>query len=221
MAPPRAQLPRSESILAIGIGDDVIGATRPTAARVIGVTENCLRSWNNRGLVLPSFLPLDTRGYWTYALDDIVQGRVVRQLEEAGHHVRVIRRIVEAIRTSTYPKPLAKLVWAVAGRDIFVQYPDGQWVNGRRPAQGVMTEVINLDRIRVDAREALRRPSAAAGHTERRRGRLGNKEVFAGTRVPLTAVLPYLRRGAPDAEILEAFPDLTPTDIELARARAS
>lgn len=206
---------------AIGAGDDLIGTTRSAAARVIGVSEDRLRSWNNRGLVLPSFLPLGTRGYWTYALDDIVQGRIVRQLEEAGHDVRVIRRIVEAVRTSTYPRPLAQLVWAVSGRDIFVQYPDGQWVNGRRPAQGVMTEVIDLDRIRVEARDALRRPGDAAGQTERRRGRLGSKEVFAGTRVPVTAVLPYLRRGVPDAEILEAFPDLTPTDIELARVRAS
>jgi uncharacterized protein (DUF433 family) len=50
---------------------------------------------------------------------------------------------------------------------------------------------------------------------------LGYKPVFAGTRVPVAAVMPYLQRGLPVEEILEAFPQLTEKDIEVARQLAA
>ena len=58
--------------------------------------------------------------------------------------------------------------------------------------------------------------------SSRRRGVLGSKAVFAGTRVPVAAVEAYLERGLPDERILEAFPELTREDVEAARrSRAS
>lgn len=202
-------------------GDEVIGATASTAARVIGVAEHRLRRWNTIGLVLPSISECGPRRYWTYALDDLVQGRVVRALEDRGQDVRVIRRVVEAVRSTDHPRPLAQLLWAVAGRDVFVGFPDGQWVGGRRPTQGVVPDVLDLEQIRVEARAALKRPGDVAGQTEQKRGRLGSKEVFAGTRVPVAAVVLYLDRGLSDTDILEAFPDLTINDIDAVRRRAS
>ena len=56
-----------------------------------------------------------------------------------------------------------------------------------------------------------------AGHVERRRGVLGSKAVFAGTRVPVAAVETYLERGLSEERILEAFPELTREDVEAAR----
>lgn len=53
-----------------------------------------------------------------------------------------------------------------------------------------------------------------AGHRQPDRKVLGHKPVFAGTRVPVSAVLPYLKRGLLDEEILEAFPQLTKADID-------
>jgi uncharacterized protein (DUF433 family) len=49
---------------------------------------------------------------------------------------------------------------------------------------------------------------------------LGHKPVFAGTRIPVAAVVTYLKRGLPVEEILEAFPQLTKADIEAARNHA-
>jgi len=52
------------------------------------------------------------------------------------------------------------------------------------------------------------RPSGEheVGHVERRRCCSTAKAVFAGTRVPVTAVEAYFERGLPDERILEAFP---------------
>ena len=84
----------------LGMDDDVlIGVPRSTASRVIGVPERRLRDWNTAGLVYPSHEARVGRSLiWTYSLEDLVQGRVVRELEDRGIHVRVIRRIVESVR---------------------------------------------------------------------------------------------------------------------------
>ena len=42
---------------------------------------------------------------------------------------------------------------------------------------------------------------------------LGSKPVFAGTRVPFSAVASFIEAGASDREILEAFPTLDDDDV--------
>ena len=66
-------------------GDELIGASLATAARVIGIAERRLRAWNDRGLVYPTeWSKLGSRTIWTFSLEDLVQGRVVKQLEACG-----------------------------------------------------------------------------------------------------------------------------------------
>ena len=167
----------------------------------------------------PSLITLvGKREIWTYTLEDLVQGRVVRDLEGREIDIRVITAIVRALRVEGHRRPLSSLSWATAGQDIYVGYPDGNWVEGRHPGQQVIPEVLNLNRIRAEARTAIRRPEAFAGQVERRRGALGSKQVFAGTRIPLAAIRPYVERGYPDERILEAFPDLRPADVAAGRA---
>lgn len=207
----------------VGDTDTLIGVSRTTAARVIGISERRLLSWNDKGLVSPSLsTAFGVRVIWTFSLEDLVQGRVVKALEAQGMHVRHIRRIVEAVRSSVHPRPLASLSWGVAGQEIFVGYPDGSWVGDRRPNQNVLIDTINLEEIRGEARRSAqeRRPEHI-GAVESRRGALGSKEVFAGTRIPVSAVLEYLQRGASEQRILAGFPDLRPEDINFARQRVS
>ncbi len=204
-------------------GDELIGVSRSTAARVIGINERRLRAWNDRGLVSPSLVTeLGSRSIWTFSLEDLVQGRVVKELEDRGISVRHIRRVVEAVRSSTQPRPLASLVWGVAGHEIFVGYPDDSWVGDRRPSQNVFIETLDLETIRGDARRAAQeRQLDDIGAVESRRGKLGSKDVFAGTRIPVSAVVEYIERGASDERILQGFPDLRSEDIDSARRLVS
>ena len=200
-------------------GDELIGVSLSTAARVIGIEERRLRAWNDRGLVSPSLVTqLGSRQIWTFTLEDLVQGRVVKQLEDREISVRHIRRVVEGVRSSAHPLPLASLVWGAAGHEAFVVYPDGSWVGHRRPSQNVFIETLDLDTIRGDARRAAQeRQPEHVGVVEAQRGKLGSKDVFVRTRIPVAAVVEYLERGATDERILQGFPDLRSDDIDYAR----
>jgi uncharacterized protein (DUF433 family) len=203
--------------------DDVIGVPIRVAARVIGVPEQRLRRWDHIGLVVPRVARVvGRRRYLSYSLEDLVQGCVVRELEERDIHVRVVRRVVEAARTKTTPEPLSQLTWATDGQHVYVGYEDGSWVDGHAPGQTVIVEVIDLDEVRAEARRRVRtRPAEQHGVIETRRNVQSSRPVFAGTRTPVDAVLAYLRRDLPDERILAAFPHLTVEDIDAARQLAT
>jgi uncharacterized protein (DUF433 family) len=171
------------------------------------------------GLVTPKLMAQPGRRRWVaYSLEDLVHGLVVAELEARDIDIRVIRRVVEGARTNVHPEPLSQLSWGTDGHHVYVGYPDGSWVSGQQPGQGVIVETINLAKIRVAARQRAReRDPQDAGRIITRRGVRSSKPVFAGTRTPVDAVQPYLRRHLSDERILAAFPDLTLADIDAAR----
>lgn len=199
--------------------DELIGVPRPVAARVIGVSEDRLRSWDRVGLVVPRVTrETGSRRFVAYSLEDLVQGCVVRELEQRDVHIRVIRRVVEAARCKTIPEPLSQLRWATDDRHVYVGYDGDTWVDGHAPGQVVIVETINLEEIRAEARrKAVSRPDDAVGTFERRRQVQASQPVFSGTRTPVDALVPYIERGYSDERILRAFPHLSPVDIEAAR----
>jgi len=202
-----------------GLIDDAIGASRETAARVIGITEDRLRDWANRRLVEPSSRPqVGRQSFAMYSLEDLVQGRIVSYLLARDVSARQIGQIVRAFRSGEHPHPLASLRWAVSGRQAFVQLGD-EWYGGLKPAQGVLPDTIDLEEIRVDARRKLQRPAELAGKITRRRGVQGSRPVFAGTRVPVETVEQYLKGGASPRSIIESFPTLYEADVAVAQAR--
>jgi uncharacterized protein (DUF433 family) len=82
----------------------------------------------------------------------------------------------------------------------------------------VLHEVIQLDPIRARIREATRRTRDDYGKVEKHRGRRASKEVFAGTRLPVQTVVSWLQNGFTTEQVIEAYPDLTPADVQVARA---
>jgi uncharacterized protein (DUF433 family) len=118
---------------------------------------------------------------------------------------------------------LRELRFAVSCDRVYFQHPGGLWEGDQAPDQIVLYQVLSLEAMKARIRRSVR-PSREheAGHVERRRGVLGSKAVFAGTRVPVAAVEACLERDLPDERILEAFPELTREDVEAARhSRAS
>lgn len=195
--------------------EDLIGAPIDTAARVVDVPTQRLRRWARIGLLAPSA----SQRSFTYTFDDLVTGRIVRELEDKGVHVRHIMVIVDVARTAT-AAPLSSLRWAVATGEAFVQLPNEQWVGDRHPEQSVIPEVLDLEEIRAKTRSRLKRPHSSAGATEHRRGRQSGAEVFAGTRIPVDTIRGYIRAGFTDDRILVSFPALFPEDVSWARRTA-
>jgi uncharacterized protein (DUF433 family) len=193
------------------------------AARFAHVSQKQLRYWDDTGLLSPSVKrQLSERNtVRLYSFPELVELRVIVSLMGLGMSLQRIRRVVHYLREEGHRAPLRELRFAVAGRELYFQRPDGTWAGHRQPDQIVIDATISLplDEYRVGIRRVARAPRRRrdAGRIERHRKVLGHKPVFAGTRVPVSAVMPYLKRGLPDEEILEAFPQLTKADIAAAR----
>jgi uncharacterized protein (DUF433 family) len=208
------------------VPDDLIAMPAAAAARFAGVTERQLRYWDSTDLLSPGIKrklsPRNTVRLYTFP--ELVELRVIATLEGMGMTLHRIRRVVQFLRREGHKAPLRELRFSVTGRELFFQRPDGTWAGDRKPDQIVIDATISLplDQYRARIRQAVRakRSRADAGHIERHRKVLGHKPVFAGTRIPVAAVLPYLERGLPVEEILEAFPQLTKADIRAARRHA-
>ena len=194
--------------------DALIGVPFETAVRIIGVSSARLRSWAKQQIVRPGIY---RAGSWEFSLDDLVRARVVKELETRGVHIPKIDALVKTYEEMGILDPLLTLRWAVEGVEIFTQHPDGGWTGGRAPNQGVFIEIINPDAIRTETKRDLKRPETKSGGVEQRRGVLGGKPIFSGTRIPLEAVLSYLRHDMTNQQILAAYPDLTERDIATAR----
>jgi uncharacterized protein (DUF433 family) len=213
------------AVAVVEVVEDQVAVSERHAAKLSGFSVRRLRAWDARGLVGPSIKRQfsERNTVRLYAFDDIVELLVASALVDAGRPPCQIRRVVEHLRERDYRAPLRELRFAVSGDRISFQHPDGLWEGDQAPDQVVLYQVLDLEAIKARIRRSVR-PSREqeAGHVERRRGVLGSKAVFAGTRVPVAAVEAYLERGLPDERILEAFPELTREDVEAARrSRAS
>jgi uncharacterized protein (DUF433 family) len=205
------------------VPDELIAMPAAAAARFAHVSQKQLRYWDETGLLSPGVKrQLSERNtVRLYSLPELVELRVIVTLMGLGMSLQRIRRIVQYLRREGHQAPLRELRFAVTGQEIYFQRPDGTWAGDRQPDQFVIdaTVTLPLERYRARIRRAAqaRRRRQDAGHIVRHRNVLGHKPVFAGTRVPVSAVMPYLERGLPDEEILEAFPQLTKADIATAR----
>lgn len=200
--------------------DEMMAFPASTAAAVAGVSERRLKGWAKRALVRPSVIVRTSggRSIHVYGFRDLVEVLVVRELERAGVHIRVIGSVVTFVRERGHDLPgLRFAVGDVARNEIYYQLPDGSWYDGKRPGQSVLERALDLDHIRVEVRKAGRRLYGRPGAVERQPGKLGGKPVFQGTRVPVATVQRYLRAGFGVERILSAFPQLEPDDVAEAR----
>ena len=199
---------------------DLLAFPDGQAARLAGITPRQLDYWASTGLVIPSIeRRLSPRNrVRLYGFGDVIDLMTVSELLRRGRTLQQVRAVLEHLRRRGYDAPLRQLRYATAGRqDVFFQHPDGSWEGGRVPDQTVIPEFIDLEFLRGRLAASLTRPAEAGGHVERKRRRLGNKQVFAGTRIPVATVRNYLSHGYSIDQILEAFPDLTPDDVETAK----
>lgn len=203
---------------------EVVMVPDDRAAELAGVSRRRLRYWEKTGLIVPSVeRRISPRNVVRlYSFPQLVELVVVAELRHQGVSLQHVRRIVEHLRGRGYDTPLRELRFALSGDRVLFQHPDGGWEESGRPFQGVISQVIDLEEIRVRIRERLeQRPPAAVGEVERKRKVHASQPVFRGTRIPVRAVRAFLDAGRSTQEILEAFPRLTERDIERARAETA
>jgi uncharacterized protein (DUF433 family) len=200
--------------------DSLVALTDQAAARLAHVTIRQLRYWEEIGLLRPGVsAPLSLRKtIRLYGFDELVALLVISQLRDQ-FSLQLLRKVVDHLRSRGYERPLSELHFAVAGDEIFFQHPEGSWEGSRQPDQIVLEHVLHLEPLKTRIRRHVEtgRDPSLAGKVERRRGVMGSKPVFAGTRIPVSALFPYLQSDQSVEEILDAFPQLREADVQAAR----
>ncbi len=205
------------------VDDSLLAFSERAVLRLAGLTPGQLRYMESVGLLSPAISRrISARNaVRLYDFTNVVELLVVVELRSrfTPQHVR---KVIEHLRSRGYQRPLTELRFAVEGSSqVFFQHPDGTWEGDRRPDQTVLMHVLDLDAIRIRVRSAAgRRDASQVGRIERRRGVLGSKPVFAGTRIPVASVVAFLEAGHSLEEVLAAYPQLRPEDIEAARGEA-
>lgn len=201
---------------------DVLAIPDRRAAKLARITMRQLRYWEQTGLIIPSIKrqisPRNTVRLYGY--QDLLGLLVAAELR---HRVSLqhIRRIVAQLHDRGFADPLRELRFATHGNDVYFQYPDGSWSGDPAPDQVIFHQVIALDPLRQRIPTASQRDPDTIGKVVRRRGVLGGKPIFAGTRIPVATVQRYLEAGYETQAIIEEYPSLTPADIEAARHYAA
>ena len=193
--------------------------SRDAAARIVGLSVRKLDYWARNGLIEPTVdTRIGARRVRLYGFLDLLALVVATELNNRGVSARHIRQVVEHLRSRGYDRPLSELTFATVGHRVYFQHGDGTWEGELRPDQLVLREVLDLDPLRRRITEGMRRDRQLEGKVERRRGAMGGKPLFAGTRVPVETVRQYLAAGRSTDNILEAFPVLTAEDVEAVRS---
>jgi DNA-binding transcriptional MerR regulator len=212
-----------QALVATADANDLLALPAERAAKLAGVSLRQLRYWDETGLAVPSIKrQLDARTtVRLYAFPDLVELLAVAAMRRQGISLQHVRRVIDHLRTGGYGAPLRELRFAIHRDEVFFQHPDGSWEGDHVPGQIVLAHVIPLEEIATHIRRAAQREVQAAGQVARRHKVMGRQPVFEGTRIPLATVVGYLDRGYTTEQIIEAFPALTPADVQTARQRGS
>lgn len=200
--------------------EQIVMLTRARVARLGRVSERRLDYWERTGL-LSSTVDERLSGNRRIRLYDFTDAMTAMVLSALRERVSLqhIRQIVAHLRQLDFR--VTEVRFALAGNRVHFQLPDGTWGDFVDPGQLVLSEVLDLEPLRALVLGVESRSEEERGQIEKRRGVRGSKPVIAGTRIPVRAVQAYLERGSSPAEIMEAYPALSPEDVEAVRALAS
>lgn len=206
------------------VASDLIVLPMEQAAKLAGVPRYRLRYWDATKLVQPGISRRlsDRHHVRLYTFADLASLLVIGELRRRGVPARQVRRAVLHLRKLGIDQA-AQL--ATAGREVYFQYPDGEWrgawSGSGDPGQIVFDKVIPLEPIHARIMQALRRSPDTHGKVTRRRRVHGGKLIIEGTRMPVATIVEWLDHGFGVAEILDAYPDLVEEDIKAARRHAA
>lgn len=187
-----------------------------------GLTPRQLQYWDRAGFFPPRYFVEDQRSSRNrlYDFRAVVGLRTLALLRyKFNIHVSTLRQVGSRL-AAWQDETWSGLHLYVSGGTVMFEAPPAG--NGRFPVLGRTVFAVELGEIEREvsgAAERLKeRMPEEIGQVVRKRGVLHNKPVLAGTRIPTTAVWHFHEDGYDTEAIREAYPSLTPLDIEAAIA---
>lgn len=200
----------------------VIGAfSEQQAAAVSGLSLYQIRQWNREGLIGPSFQQGEKGSAFAriYSFRDLV---CLQILDDLRNQKRIplshLREVADALRHLGNERWIATTLYVLGKRVVF-QNPDTRQreeVVSRQRVFDIPLRIVARD-TRAKIRD-LNDRSEKLGEFEKRRFVSSSRQVFSGTRVPVSGVIEFLAAGFSAEKILREFPDLRAEDVEAARA---
>lgn len=201
----------------------IIGAfSEEQVSRLTGLSRAQLRAWNRKGFILPEFKVGDgvRRPYtYIYSFKDLLKLRVLNQLRNK-HRVPMAElvRVERELDHMGDDKWTKQRLWVHNRRVVF---EEPQSLRKREIASKQFVAEIPLEVVTSDARSDIaklnERGKGQAGDIIRKRYLHSSDHVFAGTRIPVSAVIGYLDAGFGPKEIIQRLPDLTLADVRAAQ----
>lgn len=197
--------------------------TTDQVARLAGISRGRLRYWERTETFLPTYVEAPDTGPYRriYSFQDLVNLRAIARLrvdfDVPLHELRNVTRYLRDHRDV----PWSLLAVRVYGNHLVFRDPgSGQWMMAE--PMGQLTFEMAFDDVRNeserDARALMRRSVDQHGQIIRNRNVMSNRWVFAGTRIPVAAVLAFHHEGYGRERILAEYPTLVGDDIDAALA---
>ncbi|MDC1198765.1 DUF433 domain-containing protein [bacterium] len=188
-------------------------------ARLTGLSRNQLRSWNRSGFIRAEFSDSNSRSYSRiYSFKDLLKLRILNQLRNVYRvPMPELRRVEKELSHLGEQKWTSQKLWVLNRRVVFEE-PESR--KRREIASKQFVAEIPLDVVTTDARkdiEKMNNRTDVAGNIVKKRQFHSSEPIFEGTRIPVEAIVGYIRENYEDGEILRRFPSLLRADIAAAR----
>lgn len=201
----------------------VVGAfSEDQVAKLTGLSRAQLRQWNRNGFIRPSFKASDDarKPYnFIYSFTDLLKLRVLNQLRNKhGVSMQELRKVERALDHLGDDKWTKQKLW-VSNRKVVFNEPES--LRKREISSRQFVAEIALEVVTHDAREDIRRLNDRddeVGQVVKRRHIHSSESVFAGTRIPVAAIVDYIEAGYTNEQIIGQFPALRDGDIDTARS---
>ena len=205
----------------------IIGAfSEDQVSRLTGLTRAQLRRWNHSGFIRPEYRVDDNPRKpfsYIYSFKDLLKLRVLNQLRNVhGVSMPELRKVEKELAHMGDDKWTSQKLWVHNRRVVFAEPESSKKreVSSKQFVAEIALEVVTSD-ARQDILKLNRRNGGRVGKIEKRRRVHSSEPVFAGTRIPVSAVLGFMSAGYSDQQILNQFPDLEPGDLHAAREHAN
>lgn len=194
----------------------VAALTSDQVANLTGLTPRQLAYWDKEGFFRPQHAVDDRRSPYAriYSFQDVVGLRTISVLRRE-YNVSMFHLKKTAEKLSKYTsKPWSEIRLAVWNKEVIWIDPDTGKPAGVVSGQYVLFKMIEvIDDMKRATEELRHRKGAEFGKIIKHRYVAHNREVFAGTRIPVETVLRYSRAGYSADEILLEYPTLSKKDV--------
>lgn len=191
------------------------------AARLTGITVAQLKSWDRTGFFSPSLATENRKEPYSrvYSFQDIASLKVISILRNETkvslQHLREVGRKLSSLGQNSW----AKITLYVLKKRVVFYNPDTD--KKEEIVSGQVVLDIPLEIVRSSMKAAVERERTRSsddiGRLEKKKFYAHSRVVVAGTRIPVSTILAFMRANYSDSQIIAEYPILTVSDLDMVR----